>query len=573
VNRLPFTLAAALLFVASVFGGTVRAEERILEYRSDIRVQVDGRLQVAETIRVRSEGRQIRRGIYRDFPVRYRDRYGNAVKVGFRPQSVRRDGAAEPWRVENRGNDVRLYVGHADKVLPPGVHEYEIVFETDRQIGFFENHDELYFNAVGTGSVFPIDRAEVRVTLPFELERERVEAFSYLGAYGSNRDAGARQQFDGRTLRVSSDSGLVAGEGLTFSLTWPKGLIPEPSPLQKAHWFFADNGGALVLLLTLAGVLAWYAWAWNEVGRDPDGGVIIPRYAPPKGLSPAACQYVRSMAFGRDAFTAALISLAVKGQLNIEETGKNEFTLERRPPPAAATPPSAGEQAVLDALLPTPGTRIAMDNENHEAFQAARSALRKALKQEYHGKLFKLNGAWLLPAFLATVAGAVFAMFLHAGPLVWIAYAVLGIAIHVTFVFLMRAPTRTGRQVMDAIEGFRMYLGTAERERLDRMRSPEMTPEVFESFLPYAFALGVENDWCDRFAREMPREAREAGYQPAWYSGQLHGLGAVHHLGSGFSGAFGGAIASASSPPGSSSGAGGGGFSGGGGGGGGVGGW
>jgi len=217
--------------------------------------------------------------------------------------------------------------------------------------------------------------------------------------------------------------------------------------------------------------------------------------------------------------------------------------------------------------------RIAMDNENHEVFQAARSALRKALKKEYLGTLFNLNGAWLLPAFLASVAGAVLAMLLYAGPVVWIAYALLSLAVHVAFLFLMRAPTRAGRQVMDEIEGFRMYLGTAERERLDRMRSPEMTPEVFESFLPYAFALGVENDWCDRFAREMPREAREAGYQPSWYSGKLHGLGAVHHLGSGFSGSFGGAIASASSPPGSSSGAGGGGFSGGGGGGGGGGGW
>ncbi|MEJ2385486.1 MAG: DUF2207 domain-containing protein, partial [Xanthomonadales bacterium] len=135
-------------------------------------------------------------------------------------------------------------------------------------------------------------------------------------------------------------------------------------------------------------------------------------------------------------------------------------------------------------------------------------------------------------------------------------------------------PTPAGRGVMDEIEGFRMYLGTAERDRLDRMRSPELTPEVFEAFLPYAYALEVENDWCNPFAREMPREARDArGYHPAWYSGHLHGLGAVHHLGSGFSSSFSGAIASASTPPGSSSGAGGGGFSGGGGGGGGGGGW
>ena len=146
--------------------------------------------------------------------------------------------------------------------------------------------------------------------------------------------------------------------------------------------------------------------------------------------------------------------------------------------------------------------------------------------------------------------------------------------LHGLFIFLMRAPTPAGRRIMDEIEGFGMYLGTAEQDRLDRMQSPAMTPEVFESFLPYAYALGVENKWCNRFAREMPREMRErSGYHPAWYSGRLHGIGALHHLGDNFSSTFSSAIASASAPPGSSSGGAGGGFSGGGGGGGGGGGW
>lgn len=123
---------------------------------------------------------------------------------------------------------------------------------------------------------------------------------------------------------------------------------------------------------------------------------------------------------------------------------------------------------------------------------------------------------------------------------------------------------------MDEIEGLKMYLNTAEQDRLDRMRSPALTPEVFESFLPYAYALGVENRWCERFARELPEEVRQrSGYQPGWYSGQYHGMRALNHLGDSFSSSFSSAISSASSPPGSSSGSGGGGSSGGGGGGGG----
>ena len=243
-------------------------------------------------------------------------------------------------------------------------------------------------------------------------------------------------------------------------------------------------------------------------------------------------------------------------------------------PDAPETTLTPGEKAVLDALLPSKFAHIEMDNENHAQFQKASNALKKALKGEYLGRLFHLNGLYLAPPVLATVAAAIVAVFFNGGPAVWITFGVLSIALHGLFVVLMRAPTPAGRHVMDEIEGFRMYLDTAEQDRLDRMRSPALTPEVFETFLPYAYALGVENHWCARFARELPEEARrQAAYQPAWYSGQRHGMNALNHLGGSFGRSFSSAIASASSPPGSSSGSGGGGFSGGGGGGGGGGGW
>ena len=106
------------------------------------------------------------------------------------------------------------------------------------------------------------------------------------------------------------------------------------------------------------------------------------------------------------------------------------------------------------------------------------------------------------------------------------------------------------------------------------MRSPELTPDVFEMFLPFAFALGVENNWCERFAGEFPEEVATGGsYRPDWYSGRRGSLNALDHIGDSFSSSFSSAISSASTPPGSSSGSGGGGFSGGGGGGGGGGGW
>lgn len=548
------------------------ADERILEYRSDIRLQPGGELLVTETIRVRAEGREIRRGIYRDFPTKYRDRWGNRVNASFAPVSVSRNGGPEPWHSQPRGNGVRVYFGSASRNIEAGVHEYEFRYVTDRQLGYFPESDELYFNAVGHGWAFPIDRARVEITLPFEAPAARLQVSVYTGRQGERGSAAVARAEGGRRVLIETTESLPPRNGLTFAVSWPKGLIAEPTPGQRLRWFLGDNGAALILLVGLLATLGWYLWAWSRVGRDPREGVIIPRYEPPEGLSPAACRYVRDMSFNRAAFTAALVSLAVKGRLRIEEDD-DEFSLERLGAEPSA-PLSRGEQVLLEELLPRTGDRLRMEQENHRAFRAGSSALKQALKKEYLGRLFKLNGLYLLPPILISLGAAGVAAFFPGSPPIWVAYLVLALALHALFAILMRAPTPAGRRVMDEIEGFRRYLATAEQDRLQRMESPELTPEVFEAFLPYAYALGVENSWCERFAREMPREPGKAtAYHPSWYHGRFDGAPALAHLGSDFGDSLSSAIASASSPPGSSSGSGGGGFSGGGGGGGGGGGW
>ena len=146
---MPATPRLLLLLLACLLPVSLAADERILDYRSDIRVESTGELLVTEIIRVRAEGRDIRRGIYRDFPTRYRDRWGNHVTASFDPLAVRRNGQAEPWHSERRSNGVRVYFGSADRLLEPGIHEYEFRFVTNRQLGFFDDHDELYFKKRG----------------------------------------------------------------------------------------------------------------------------------------------------------------------------------------------------------------------------------------------------------------------------------------------------------------------------------------------------------------------------------------------------------------------------------------
>ena len=133
ISELRLLLVCSLL----LFSGLLLADERILNYHSDILIHTDGSITVTETIRVNAEGNNIRRGIYRDFPTSYKDRLGNHYRVSFDVVDVQRNGNSEAFHSEDRSNGVRVYMGSASNTLPPGMHEYRLRYITSRQLGFF----------------------------------------------------------------------------------------------------------------------------------------------------------------------------------------------------------------------------------------------------------------------------------------------------------------------------------------------------------------------------------------------------------------------------------------------------
>ncbi len=173
-------LAICCLFLPAL----VSADERILDFKSDIVVEQDGWIEVTETITVRVEGQRIRRGIYRDFPTRYQDMYGNDHEVFYEPLSALRNDAPEDFHSERRGNGVRTYFGNANRMLPHGTHTYTFRYKANRMLGFFDDHDELYWNVTGLDWAFPINRAAAAVTLNFDGEPQIIEADAFIGFMG-----------------------------------------------------------------------------------------------------------------------------------------------------------------------------------------------------------------------------------------------------------------------------------------------------------------------------------------------------------------------------------------------------
>src|SRR5579864_1438165 len=121
-----FLLATCLSLSAA---GSARGQaERILDYHSDITLEDDGSLEVTETITVVSAGRQIRHGIFRDFPTSYRDLTNNRYVVGFQMLSATCDSAPEQFRVEEQFNGKRIYLGNPNTLVSPGQHVYTLTY-------------------------------------------------------------------------------------------------------------------------------------------------------------------------------------------------------------------------------------------------------------------------------------------------------------------------------------------------------------------------------------------------------------------------------------------------------------
>lgn len=625
-------IVATLLFASAPAG----AEERITNFVSDVAIQRDSAIEVTETIDVHSEGDQIRHGIYRDFPTLYSGRNGNRVRVGFKFEGAELDGHPEPASVEPLSNGVRMKIGSADTELQPGEHRFVIRYRTTRQIGRFGNYDELYWNATGNGWGFPIDVAEARIRLPSPADfgqrsvytgpegstAQNAQVISEVPGEIAFRTTWPLAPYEGLTVAAAFPKGVVGNPDQASRLGW--WLSDYGPPLV----------GALGLLTVLA--FYFFAWH-RAGRDPRAGTIVPlfspPDDLSPAGMRYVREMSADNRAFAAALVDMGVRGHIRIEDVDGGWLEGDSRTIERLPSQTALP---EDEDAALGQLLST-GEIIAVKQKNWEKFSSAKNALQGVLRVKYEGKLFKRNYGWAAAGLVIFIAalwfaaasvalasgfataltigvavGAALAALLFAlaqkqmgsggscllhsfaflfgigalalgAPLFMQALAtgwwfplllpVLSLPMVISAFWWISAPTIEGRKVLDHIAGFKQYLSITERERLDRMTPPKDTPELFEKYLPFAIALGVENHWADRFAPILAAAAAQGHQGFAWYAGSNSPWSDPNDFVSSVGSSLASSVSSASSAPGSSSGSGGGGSSGGGGGGGGGGGW
>lgn len=428
--------------------------------------------------------------------------------------------------------------------------------------------DELYWNATGVSWDMPIERATARIFLPPGVRPLQWDG--YAGPAGST-ERGVSVSVDSArgVVAFRSERELGAFEGMTVAVGWPAGAIamrPTKAEVRRAE---AERMWPLLLpILTFLFGLR----AWARRGRDPRAQSVVVKYEPPEGMTPAEVgTLIDHEAEMRD-ITSTLVDLAVRGYVGIEEQQEKkllglitstEYVFHRRTPPELAPPLLAHEERFLSGLFAGASSSSTSWDEVRATWDEARRASGAAFSEDgdpprrtarrrqtestvsvrlseltnefytsldgiregiyaslisrgyYRARPDQVKASWIGFGVFVGILGLVATAVVFDEGLPWVNTGALALGSIVAAVLLMvfgqlmPARTEAGARAREAALGFREFLARVESDRYRRMVT---SPEMFERFLPYAMAFGVEDRWAAAF-EDLYREP------PGWYSG------------------------------------------------------
>lgn len=399
--------AVGAVAVGEEQSGFVSGPEKILSFHADIDVDKNSGLSITEKIKVHSLGENIKRGIFRSLPL-VRNLNDRTQKVKYNIISVKKDGVDEDFHEEIEDGYLKVYVGNKDVILSPGDYNYEIKYTTEKQIGFFEKYDELYWNVNGNEWSFPVDSISATVNLP--QGAGIIQNSCYKGGYGSTSQDCLAKVLSEHSIEWSAKD-LGSGEGLTIAVGFKKGImIPPPPPT------FLEKFGILIAgIIIFLGLLLYYYSTWKKYGVDPEKPTVYPQFNSPDDLSPASLGYIHNESFKNKYLTAALVNLAIKGYVQIvedEDPGifglfkSKKFTVKKLKKPDQNLPKE--EINLMNSLFSNISDSIKFDGKYDPKIEQTVRSFQSALKFQHDKMLNEGNNSKKLILPILVILGVYF---------------------------------------------------------------------------------------------------------------------------------------------------------------------
>ncbi len=508
-----------LLLLLIVFPASAK-DRRLLKFYSNVDVLADSSVDVTENITFQFIGGPWH-GIYRSIPVEYAGPRGLNYSLFVDVKRVT-DEEGNKLRYETSRErqylKLKIYIPNADN----STRTISIEYVVSDALRFFDDHDEFYWNVTGDEWPIPIEEAGAHITLPNGTSGIRVNAFT--GAYRAvGRDA--TTEINGTGVDVRTLAPLAMHEGLTVAVAFDKGTVQEPTAL-STFWLYLRSNWPLGLPVIVFPLM--FYWWWKR-GRDPRLRPIAAQYEPPDQLTPGEVGTLIDNSVDMRDITASIVDLAVRGYIVIEEQKKDHllglthskeyvFHLKKSQAEWAALKPH--EQDLLSGLFSNgnAGDTVSLadlHNRFYQSITGIKNDIFGALVQHgyYARRPDSVRASYIMFGIVAgfILIGGGSSLAKHSGmqPVPFVAAGILTAAIICGFGWFMPARTQSGASALEKILGFEDFLNHVEADRFNRMIK---TPEMFEKFLPFAMALGVEKNWSKAFQNIYTQP-------PGWYQG------------------------------------------------------
>jgi uncharacterized membrane protein len=513
---------------------TVSAET-IQDFITKITIQKDGSIFVSEKI-VYDFGQERRHGLFREIPLVS----SNGPQLDITVVTVEdANNQAYHYSTSNSGNLLQLKVGDPKTILS-GMRTFVIAYRVEHAVRNFKDHDELYWNV--TGNQWPVDiqHAEAQVMLP-DYSMTNINMTCFTGRQGSV-EKNCTFNRGNASINYVTTQVLNVGEGLTLVFGMPLGFVhtvaPEPAQTRRV---VVDNTNShhFDFSWVMGGFFAFYIFIKLFKRRTKKLKPIIPRelkkqaivteYNPPGNLSPIIIGAIFDRKVDASDITSVILDLAIRGYLklrfNVQQRrllpdGK-DFELIRLKDGADLV--ESADQIVFAFLFDFSKRNSITLNEliTQKASiqpyikQIQENIERTLCKKEYFDPAIKEKKSKQLKICLFSSLVLLFIVpFVPiSGGIKAALISMLMLAVIVFAGFLSKLTqqlTQKGIFVLRKILGFREFLQLTEKDKLEKLNAPEVLPETFERFLPYAMVLGVEKEWAKRF---------EGIYHiiPSWY--------------------------------------------------------
>lgn len=394
------------------FSSYVKAEnikERITNFYSDLTVDQSGLFTVTENIYVYSTLDDIQRGIYRDIPLKTKNRNGKLQWVSLNIKEVKLDKKPIEYHKEIIGNILRIYIGSPSRIISYGKHVFTLKYTTSGQMNFFSDHDEIYWNAIGTSWNFPIDQATSIINLP--KNSEIIDTNFYTGRYGS-KGKDAYIDIDNKSIITKTTKPLLKNEGMSVKISIKKGSISEISLLEHLIIFINYHTILISSSIGMFIIFIFYFSAWWKIKYKSYSGHITPTSTPPTDISPAAAHYIynKGVVFPYTEAAITIIDLAIKGFIFIEKNISGKLTLYRMDY-SNDTRFNHAQEILLDALKKSNDTLV-FDSKN-KSIPTLISNIHSAIEKECEDNFFNKNGGFLFLGIILSFLVFIFFCIIH----------------------------------------------------------------------------------------------------------------------------------------------------------------